>query len=728
MRTMNIHRPLALALAFAATAATALHAQKLKNRMADRYMGEFDYLRAAGIYEDIVSSGKADIAQYRQLAAAYEATGQTLKAEAAYAQLVKIGTPSAVDMRHYGDLLRANGKYNEALSWYGQAAIADQNDLRSKAYVDRPDLMERIMRDTTGSSVRKLPINSAEADLAPAVMNDWLLFSSARGEGVGGKSEYPWDHQPFLNLYSALLKGQNATDPLVMRKDVNCRLHDGTATYDSAAHRLYFTRDNWHYGRVSKAKDGEVKLGIYYSDIQQGEFNQQEWGALVNWDHNDPESNFGQPSLSPDGRRLYFVSDAPGGAGGTDIWFSDNLGNAWGVPQNMGPKVNTPGDEMYPFVNRDSILYFTSDGHPGLGGQDIFWCPLTPSGPGNVFNLGYPMNSRYNDHGLILLRDDSTGFFASDRPGGMGSDDVYGCTVRRPKVWLAGVVVDKMTREPVEGSTIVLKKENGDFINDFKLEQMEGGKFSIEAPYQDKFIILTSKNGYRQQTTMVDMATDPAEHIVVEMEKYDYGAEGVVYHGETMKPLPGARVQLCDAGDQVLQETVVGDDGHYQFSLMPETDYRLKVDKEGFFKQSARISTKGKASAIIRTDFKLFPLEVGQVVRLENIYYDYNKWNIRPDAAVELDKLVQTLSDNPTVKIELSSHTDCRGTDSYNLSLSEKRAKSAVEYLIKQGIAKERVKSKGYGETKPSESCDCKKCTEDEHQRNRRTEFKVLEK
>ncbi len=173
---------------------------------------------------------------------------------------------------------------------------------------------------------------------------------------------------------------------------------------------------------------------------------------------------------------------------------------------------------------------------------------------------------------------------------------------------------------------------------------------------------------------------------------------------------------------------VTGPDGKYAFSLAPNTDYRLKVEKEGFFKQSARISTKGKTATVIRTDFKLFPLEVDQVVRLDNIYYDLAKWNIRPDAALELDKLVQTLIDNPTVKIELSAHTDCRGKDAYNMDLSSKRAKSAVEYLIKQGIAKDRLISKGYGETKPVETCECTKCNDEQHQRNRRTEFKVLSK
>ncbi len=256
----------------------------------------------------------------------------------------------------------------------------------------------------------------------------------------------------------------------------------------------------------------------------------------------------------------------------------------------------------------------------------------------------------------------------------------------------------------------------------------EEGKFEIEVPFANAYSISGTKNGYLQNSVSIDPNTDPLDDVLLELDKYDYGAEGIVMHGETMAPLTGVKVGLYDANDQLIQDLTTAADGKYTFSLEPEKDYRIKVEKEGFFKQSARISTKGKTSTVIRTDFKLFPLDVGTVVRLDNIYYDLAKWAIRPDAAKELDKLVQTLNDNPTVTIELSSHTDCRGKDPYNMDLSSKRAKSAVEYLIKQGIAKERLTSKGYGETKPVETCDCKKCTEDEHQRNRRTEFKVLSK
>ncbi len=717
-----------LAIVLLLLASPAVQGQSLKHRMADRYAAVFDYTNMAKVYEDIIAGKKAEPADYRQLAFAYKKLGAHNKAAETYKKLIDLGTPAPDDVLAYANELRAQGKYEDALAWYRTYSEQAPDDEWVKAYVKNGDFFEKLERDSTKDVIRKLSINSSEADLAPAVMNDLLLFSSARGEGVGGKTKYKWDREPFLNLYSALLKGETATDAMVMRKDVNSRYHDGSASFDSTTKRLYFTRDNFYYGKLMKASNGEVKLGIYYADIGKGEFGQPEWGSLVPFVHNDPEYNVGQPSISPDGKRLYFVSDRPGGRGGTDIWYCDNLQGEWGEPKNLGSKVNTQGSEMYPFITADSTLYFSSTGHPGLGGYDIFSVRLTSEGPGRVFNLGYPMNTVHNDHGLIVLADDSTGFFVSDRPGGMGSDDIYGCTVHPPRIRINGVVLDKLSQAAINGALLDIRDANGNFIDGAKVEMLEGGRFSIELPYSDKYTIMASRNGYRQGTTTVDSENDDLDNVVVQLEKYDYGAEGIVRHGETKAPLDSAKVQLMAADGSMIEQMFTGPEGHYQFALQAEGDYRIVADREGFFKQSARISTKGKTNTVIHTDFNLFPLQVDQVVRLDNIYYDLAKWNIRSDAALELDKLVQTLNDNPSVKIELSSHSDCRGNDAYNLSLSEKRAKSAVDYLIKQGIAKDRLTAKGYGETKPVETCECSKCTEEQHQANRRTEFKVLSK
>ena len=723
----NLLHVLAILLLTTVVGLPGAHAQKLQERMAARYSEQFDYSKVAAIYEDLDAKGKSDASTLRKLAQAYVKLGDAPKAEGAYRRLMITPGRTPEDVLAFADELRAQGKYTEALDQYAAYLKDRPEDARAQGYLKSPNLFYRLRKDSTSATIRTVPINSPEADLGMSVMDELLMFSSARGEGSGGRRTYMWDDQPFLNLYTALLKGETAEEPMVMREHINSRYHDGMMSYDSLAKRMYFTRNNYFYGTLTKDEQGELNLGIYFADVVMGEFGQPEWGNLIPFDHNDANSNSGHPSVSPDGRRMYFASDRPGGVGGVDIWYCDNLGNQWGVPQNMGPKVNTTGDEMYPFINGKSVLYFASNGQPGLGGLDLFFTRIRESGAGNVFNLGYPMSTRFNDHSLLLIND-SSGFFASDRTGGQGSDDIYGCTIRPQMIHLAGIVIDKATRLPVEGALIVLRDEEGDPVKRYELKSEPGGKFTIDAEYHTRYLLTTTASGYSQNELAIATDDDDLENIVVELEKYDYLAEGTVYNGETNQPLEGATVILTDGQDKELARVTTDASGGYRFPLQKESDYRLKADKESFFKQSARISTRNNPNPIIRTDFRLFPLVVDQVVRLENIFYDYNKWDIRPDAAVELDKLLQTLVDNPTVTIELSSHTDCRGKDGYNMTLSQKRAKSAVDYLISKGIGAARLKSKGYGESKPSETCACEKCSDDQHQRNRRTEFKVLSK
>ena len=723
----NLLHVLAILLLTTVVGLPCARAQKLQERMAARYSEQFDYSKVAAIYEDLDAKGKSDASTLRKLAQAYVKLGDAPKAEGAYRRLMITPGRTPEDVLAFADELRAQGKYTEALDQYAAYLKDRPDDARAQGYLKSPNLFYRLRKDSTSATIRTVPINSPEADLGMSVMDELLMFSSARGEGSGGRRTYMWDDQPFLNLYTALLKGETAEEPMVMREHINSRYHDGMMSYDSLAKRMYFTRNNYFYGTLTKDEQGELNLGIYFADVVMGEFGQPEWGNLIPFDHNDANSNSGHPSVSPDGRRMYFASDRPGGVGGVDIWYCDNLGNQWGVPQNMGPKVNTTGDEMYPFINGKSVLYFASNGQPGLGGLDLFFTRIRESGAGNVFNLGYPMSTRFNDHSLLLIND-SSGFFASDRTGGQGSDDIYGCTIRPQMIHLAGIVIDKATRLPVEGALIVLRDEEGDPVKRYELKSEPGGKFTIDAEYHTRYLLTTTASGYSQNELAIATDDDDLENIVVELEKYDYLAEGTVYNGETNQPLEGATVILTDGQDKELARVTTDASGGYRFPLQKESDYRLKADKESFFKQSARISTRNNPNPIIRTDFRLFPLVVDQVVRLENIFYDYNKWDIRPDAAVELDKLLQTLVDNPTVTIELSSHTDCRGKDGYNMTLSQKRAKSAVDYLISKGIGAARLKSKGYGESKPSETCACEKCSDDQHQRNRRTEFKVLSK
>jgi outer membrane protein OmpA-like peptidoglycan-associated protein len=698
--------------------------QGLKEQLADGYFDELNYPKAVSIYEDIAVAGKASPAVYRKMALTYRKLGNMEKAEDSYARLMNDGIESPPDLLTYADILRRNGKYEEALKWYADYNELVPGDRRATQYINNPGLFIDLLSDSA-STIRTLNINSSEADLGLAYMDDLLVFSSARGDGPGGGTPYQWDKQPFLNLYTAILEGQTVKEPLVMRKEINSRYHDGTVSFDSIAQRMYFTRNNFHYGVITRSEDKELKLGIYFTDIQMGQYG-KEWTPLIPFDHNNPEYNYGHPCVSPDGRMLFFVSDMKGGYGGTDIYKCDNLGSAWGVPQNLGPGINTSGNEMYPYFSADSILYFASDGHPGLGGLDLFLAPSAERKFGNAFNLGAPVNTRYNDHGVLLL-DTKNGFMVSDRPGGAGDDDIYGVTLARPMIHIRGMVVDKVTRMPIDGATILLKDGEGNKVERVELETGPEGRFTLRAEFHNSYKLIGVKNGYFQKEIELQTATSDLDSVLVELLKYDYGAEGIVSQGETGLPLDGATVMLMDANDSLVMSITTDETGKYVFPLEPESDYRVRVEKEGYFRQSARISTKGKSSGVMYADFSLFELEMDKVVRLDNIYYEYAKWNITKEAEVELDKLVQTMWDNPTVKLELSAHTDCRGGDAYNMTLSKKRAKSVVDYMVSKGIPSDRLISKGYGETDPVESCECKQCTEEQHQINRRTQFKVLD-
>lgn len=705
-----------------------LPAQKLKERMADKYMADLDLPKAIEVYEDMAKKNQEDMDLLRTLADTYHMAGRYDSELSSRNKLVGMNGTVPEDIWKYAEALRDNGKYEEALIWYQNFYDIVPTDERAAMYVEDKGFFERMERDKGNSELRKLSINSENSDFGLSFMDDMIVFSSSRGDGPGGNRTYGWNDQPYVNLYTALIEGDQLTDAVVMHNSINSRFHDGTVTFDKNGRRIYFTRNNYNYGIIEKSEDDEIKLGIFFSDIEEGEYGNKEWSALVPFDHNNANYNVGHPAISPDGAWMYFTSDMPGGMGGTDIWRSQKLGNSWGEPQNV-EQVNSVGNEMFPFVSPDGKLFFSSNGHKGLGGLDLYFTQVLETGYGSVQNMGIPFNSRYDEHSVILMEDGMKGFYASNRPGGYGDDDIYGVTILRwPKIFLSGTVVDIVTREPIEQPTIILKDENNEPITDAIIELGTDGKFQIDTEHKERYFLLAVKSGYMDKELEVITAETAMEGVLVEMTKYDFAVEGIVIKGEDESVIDSAKVSIYNVNENLIEEKWTTGNGKYNFPLAPGKEYIVKAEKEGHFKQSARISTKDAEAGVVYKDFKLFLLELDKVVKLDNIYYDYNKAEIRPDAAIELDKLAQTLRDNPSVKIELRSHSDSRGGDAYNKKLSDQRARSAAEYIRSKGIANDRIIAKGYGEEQPVNHCtNGADCTEEQFQENRRTEFKVLE-
>jgi outer membrane protein OmpA-like peptidoglycan-associated protein/tetratricopeptide (TPR) repeat protein len=712
-----------------AVAPQLLSAQKSKLSLAAGKMREFNYSTAAEIYEDILSNPKfeKDTAALRGLASCEMNLGRYASAEKHLRDLMTLNAANGSDMHLLAHSLKFQNKYADAVEIYRQILTQNPGDAEAQLYTSNPDFAWEIKRDSVIYLIQnEKQINSEQSDFAPGFFGkDKLIFSSARGMGAGAARNYAWNNQPYLNVYAAdIATDSSLKNAAVLPNRLNTRYHEGSMSFFAQDSRMYLTRNNYFNGNRKKSKDGYLNLGIFSYKFENGE-----WGAEDAFVHNNSEYSVGHPALNRSNTRIYFVSDMPGGLGGTDIYYCEREGEVWGTPRNAGPAVNTPDDEMFPYVAGDSTLYFSSSGHIGLGGLDLFYIPVYDS-TATARNLGYPANTHFDDFGVVVYPDETVGYFSSNRAGGMGDDDIYSFRVRPPEfVDVTGRVVEMVTLAPLRNADVMVEAQDGSLIS---VKTDDQGRYSVKAPYRKSIRIEAELEDYAKAG--VDVLTNPritsykANDIM--MKKVDILAQGTVVYDYDGSPAAGARVFILDEKGQPLDSTVVAANGSYTAVLPEGRKGSVEVRHDGYVKLTKPFDTGKlpKSKRKVENDFRLFKLEKGTVVRLDNIYYDYGKSDIRADAAFELDKLVQILQDNPTMSIELSSHTDSRGGDAYNLKLSDSRAHSAVKYMIGRGIATSRMVAKGYGETMLLNKCaNNVKCSEEEHQFNRRTEFKILD-
>lgn len=446
---------------------------------------------------------------------------------------------------------------------------------------------------------------------------------------------------------------------------LNTTDNEGTVAFNKAYTEVYFTRCF-----APKKEDAYCKLMV-------SQINGNSWGPPRVLNFVEDKVNYVQPALSEDGNTLYFASDHPDGWGGFDIYESKRTAEGWSYPKLLSRSINTIGHEKFPYVDKDT-LYFSSDFHPGMGGLDIFKSYQT--GQGNwtrAVNLKPPINSGGDDFSYVVDHEApkqgevlQVGYFTSTRAEGIGSDDIYR--------------FEKLPPPPQpEPETVPEEIVYSMVLDGYVLEKI----------YEDP--------------------TNPNSKVL------------------GRKPLPGATVEIRVDGNK--RSVTVGEDGLFSINLEENTDYDFLASKENYLKNVNEFSTKGIAKDPNNPEMR-FEIEIvldkiflDKEIRLENIYYDFDRWEIRDDAKPTLDELVENLKLNEDIRIQLSSHTDCRGQNRYNEDLSQKRAQSAVDYLISKGIDADRLVAKGYGENQLEVNCICARCTEEEHQRNRRTTFKIIE-
>jgi outer membrane protein OmpA-like peptidoglycan-associated protein len=481
---------------------------------------------------------------------------------------------------------------------------------------------------------------------------------------------------------------------------------------------IVFTRNNGSKGKSGKSNDGVRKLKLYSSVNRNGK-----WVDIKELPFNNADYSVGHPAFSPDNSKLYFVSDMPGGYGGTDIYVVEFAEGQWGTPVNMGKEINTEGNEMFPYADERGNLYFSSDGHEGLGGLDVFFSELRDGvAYKGVENIGAPINSDKDDFGIITDAARTKGFFSSNRKKGISDDDIF--SFRRACKQLNIFVYDAKTGAPIETADVRVLRSGAN--QELRVTNNEGRSEMCVDPNTD-YEFKAVKEGYAVNSVRFSTLTQsvkPVMSVSVYLNRSENTiVRGVVRTEVNQRPAAGVKVTLRSEKDKTEQTVTTGADGGYEFDVKRSTPVTITAKKDNYTIKKTKYA-RPKTRTI--TD-SLGIYGAGDVFQLNNIYYDLNKFFIRADAAKELDRVVKLLQEYPAMKIELRSHTDARSSDVYNAKLSENRARAAMDYIVSRGILPKRLTAKGYGETEIINGCaDGVACSDTQHQQNRRTEFKII--
>lgn len=687
----------------------------------------FQYARAIELYGKVLENGDNPEAA-EKLAHCYRLTQQYRIAEQWYAKVVDMPGVAPENRLYYAQMLLCSEKRDAADR---QAQLFLENnpgDPRGLALRQAVRDMELFYKNESRFDVRAAPFNTPEAaEFAPAWYADGVVFSSDRA-GAGDRRD-AGSGRSFTGLYFAK---QGTAQAEVLRGEVNGTYHDAAACFTADGQRMFFTRNNRNKGR-----DDVLFLSLHAASLSGGK-----WRLDGSFPYNSKEFSTGYPALSRDGETLVFASDRPGSAGGFDLYVCKKTGGAWSEPRNLGGVINTPGAELWPFLTDEGHLVFASDGHPGIGGLDLFVARYENGAWQKPRNLGFPLNSPFDDFSMIAKGDLSEGWLSSNRNNENGTDDIYFFKQNKPANELTVQVVDQLTRIPLPGVAVEVRDLNtGDVLTGTTNAQ---GQCVVPVQPNRAYEASGVKNGIATTVRRVEAGKlQPGEKLFAELEHNDprFTLRGQSLDGKTKTGVPGVLVRLTNLKTMQVDSAESDATGMFTFQLAQNTDYQLVGEKDDYFTTVGTATTKGlnrTTTLYVKLFLSIDVIELDKAIVIEEgssiggfkfnpILYDYDKHNIRPDAAKELDKIVQILQLNPAIEIELRSHTDSRGKDDYNQALSQRRAEAAVDYIVRKGIAGSRITAKGFGETQLRNRCtDGVECSERDHQANRRTEFVVL--
>jgi len=615
-----------------------------------------------------------------------------IDAQHVYLKVAKRGYKSADLYKKLGDSYYFNAKLKDALFWYNKL-FTEYRDQMGSEYLFRHAQSLKSTEDYKGADatmeafdsavnggqnraqlfdkernylefiemqsgrfvLADAGVNTQFSDFAPSFRKEEIVFASARNRPYK-KVIHEWNEKPFLDLYTSIPDNNELAGVSKLNGKTNTKFHESSTSFSKDGKTMYFTRNNYTNKKLGANGKGTTLLKLYRSKYVNGR-----WDEAVELPFNSDSYSVAHPALSPDGKNLYFASDMPGGKGLSDLYVvAINEDGSYGNPKNLGDVINTEGRETFPYISDIGRLYLASDGHIGLGGLDVF--VAIPNGINSFekpINVGKPVNSPSDDFTFVLKEKTKIGYFASNRPGGVGDDDIYSFVqtdelITSCKQSVVGVLTDTETKARIPNATVLLLDEDMNIINEVITDDVGTYRFKLSC---DKNFIIHGEKKPEYSTTEVALSTN------------------------------------------------------YQFEFEHEMPLQLEKNSDYLKTVAANLGD-----------------DLAKSLQLQPIYFDFDKSKIRPDAAVELQKVIVALQEYPKLKIDVRSHTDSRADDTYNLQLSERRAVSTIAYILKAGISKDRVDGRGYGETSLVNDCVNKaKCSEEQHQLNRRSEFIIVE-
>lgn len=605
---------------------SSIFAQNKDTKVADKLFNRFEYVAAAKEYQKLAESGKGDGYVFKQIADSYFNMFNASEASSWYAKAIKTNQDAETYYR-YAQMLKATGKYEEANKQMTKFASMAPNDLRAKAFKDNPNYVPAILSKTESYTVKSTSLSSDKSDFGAIMYDNTVYFSSARSKA---RKNYGWTNEPFLDIYKATMSDSGVLSEPTAIEALNSKWHDGTLTISADGNTCYFSTESYKEKEYEKVKALNSKFSQIY--LYKATKSGDSWSNIKLLPFNSKEYSTGNPSLSRDGKTLYFASSRPGSIGGSDIWKVSVNGDTYGTPENLGSKVNTEGNENFPFIADDNAtLYFASSGRQGLGGLDVFQIDLAKGT--DAVNMGKPINTEKDDFAFTFNKAKNIGFLSSNRNG---NDDIF--------------LVTPICK--VDLLVVVTNKKTGEILAD-------------------------------------------------------------------------AKVAILDEKNNIVDTQMSNSKGEVNYKVMCDKIYSIQASKDGFEGNVFPVAKSKGPTA--RVDAALQPIDVivttTQII-LKPIYFEYDKSNITQEGAFELDKLVQVMKNNDKLVIFAKSHTDSRGSDAYNLSLSDRRAKSTVQYVISKGIDASRISGKGFGESELKVQCE--PCTEEQHAQNRRSEFLIV--